>query len=67
LDNDVEPVHSEELAAKARQFGIGCEYVVVEGVGHGFGLHAEQHDLRPVMREFLAKYGSAARNRSVAF
>lgn len=57
LDNDVEPIHAEELAAKAGRLGAVCEYVSVEGAGHGFGLSAGHRDLRPVLREFLSKYG----------
>ena len=50
LDNDVEPVHSDELAAKARLLGVVCEYVLVEGAGHGFGLRAGRRDLRQIGR-----------------
>lgn len=55
-DRDVEPALSEFFVAKAKELGARCQYVPVEDAGHGFGLKPNGKDLRPLVREFLAKH-----------
>jgi len=56
MDSDVEPAFSSDFAAKAKALNTACEYVLIENAGHGFGLQANEQDLRPVLRNFLRKY-----------
>lgn len=55
-DTDVEPVLSEIFVAKAKEMGAHCEYIPLEGAGHGFGLRAGGEDLRPLIRKFLGRH-----------
>lgn len=56
LDSDVEPAFSSDFAAKAKALHVNCEYILIENAGHGFGLQANEQDLRPFLRNFLRKY-----------
>ncbi|MEI7775476.1 MAG: alpha/beta hydrolase [Verrucomicrobiota bacterium] len=56
LDSDVEPAFSSNFAAKAKALNANCETIFIENAGHGFGLQANERDLRPLLRNFLRKY-----------
>jgi len=52
-DEQVEPSLSEFFVQALKQWKIPHEYVLVNDVGHGFGLTAGTLDLRPMVRAFF--------------
>lgn len=52
-DEQVEPSLSDSFVQALKQWKIPHEYVLVNDVGHGFGLTAGTLDLRPMIRAFF--------------
>lgn len=62
-DDSVPLDQSAALAQRAESAGVRCRRVVVEGAGHGFGLHVGGRDLLPEILAFLDETWTRPRSR----
>ena len=55
-DEQVEQSLSDAFVEELKLKGVPYEYLLLDNIGHGFGLMAGKRDLRPVLQAFLKKH-----------